>query len=235
MAWTRARDPRASPREPGRLATTAVGLVSAASYTVGLAVVHTLVPRMSFPPIGIAQGLVRRAPGGFATFFIERLGYLAPPSAAVLTSVAFLAFGAGWGWAASFVPASATARSSIAASASVSLWALGAILTPSFEGEVGGWTYFLLTFAVAALGAFTSRWIASRPTVSAAGRRSNRAGHAGADAPDRPRDPSRRILVVSMATGVLALVLGASDLGRRLGLSQVEQRGFSLPHLRESG
>jgi DMSO/TMAO reductase YedYZ molybdopterin-dependent catalytic subunit len=234
MAWTRARDPRAWPREPGRLATTAVGLASAASYTVGLAVVHTLVPRIPFPPIGIAQGLVRHAPGGFATFFIERLEYLALPSAAVLTSLAFLAFGAGWGWAASFVPASATARSSIAASASVSLWALGAILTPSFEGDVGGWRYFLLTFAVAALGAFTSRWIASRSIASAAGRRSNRAGDASADAPDRPRDPSRRILVASMATGGLALVLGASDLGRRLGLSQVEQRGFSLPYLREA-
>jgi DMSO/TMAO reductase YedYZ molybdopterin-dependent catalytic subunit len=219
------------PNEPHRLPTIAVGLASTATYTVGLALVHTLAPRIPFPPIGIAQGLVRRAPGGFATFFIERLGYLALPSAALFTSVAFLAFGAGWGWAASTVPSSARARLSIAALAPIALSGIGLILTPSYQGDVARGTFLLVSLALAGAGTGVTRQLGLRSIGSTTEPPEVRGAIAGA--PDAPRDPSRRVLVASMAAGGLALAAGGLDLGRRLGLWAPEQRRLSLPNLRE--
>lgn len=207
---------------------TTVGLASVAVSTAGLAVLHTLVPRLPFPPIGIAQGLVRRAPGGVATFFIERLEHLSLPSAAVLTSVAYVAFGAAWGWTSHKMPASARARLAIAAAAPAPIWALGVVMTPTFEGNVGRGVFAFATLLAALVGALMSLRIGSRFISSAPGLRSATAAAAVDGSGDRPRNQGRRDLLFSVATGAVALALGAADLGRRLGLSEPEARRLSL-------
>lgn len=205
-------------------------MASAAVFATELALLHTVAPRLPFPPTGIAQGLIERAPGGFATFFIERLGHLSLPSAVVLTSVAFLVFGAGWGWAASQVPASDRTRLAVAAAAPMPLWVAGAALTPTFEGNAGGGTFLVSTFIAALVGALATLRIDSR-WISSAGEPGSRGAGEGLDG---PRDPSRRVLLVWGAIGGLALAVGAADLGRRLGLSQPADRRFLLPRLRSA-
>jgi hypothetical protein len=58
-------------RRAGALA----GLSGASAAIVLAAVLHTVAPAIPFPPQRITQALVRAAPGGFATYFIERLGH----------------------------------------------------------------------------------------------------------------------------------------------------------------
>jgi DMSO/TMAO reductase YedYZ molybdopterin-dependent catalytic subunit len=179
----------------------------------------------------MAQGLVRRAPGGFATYFIERLGYLALPLAALLTSVAFLGLGAAWGWSASMVRGSERTRSMIAAAAPLPLWVLGGILTPSFEGGMSEGGYLLLTLIAAGIATLAGRSVALRWSASGPAPRSGGAIERVERAAAGPRDPSRRILVASMVVGGVGLAVGASDLGRRLGLWRPEHPDLSLPRL----
>src|SRR5947209_7423957 len=72
----------------------AAGLVGSAVVTGAMAIVHTVVPSMPFLPLALAQAVVKAAPGGLATYFIERLGHWAIRLAVVGTLVAFLASGA---------------------------------------------------------------------------------------------------------------------------------------------
>ncbi|HVH53350.1 MAG TPA: hypothetical protein VNA32_04380, partial [Actinomycetota bacterium] len=73
------------------------GLAGGAAVTVAGAILHTLVPAVPFPPIAIAQVLVRTTPGGFDSFFIDRLGHGAQQLAIVGTCIAFLLLAAALG------------------------------------------------------------------------------------------------------------------------------------------
>src|SRR5207247_3818341 len=66
------------------------GLAGGATVTVAGAVLHTLVSAVPFPPIAIAQVLVRTTPGRFDSFFIDRLGHGAKQLAIVGTCMAVL-------------------------------------------------------------------------------------------------------------------------------------------------
>src|SRR6058998_163387 len=66
------------------------GLSGGAGVAVAGAVVHTVAPSVPFPPIAIAQVLVRTTPGRFDSFFIDRLGHGAKQLAIVGTCIAFL-------------------------------------------------------------------------------------------------------------------------------------------------
>src|SRR5438128_2555214 len=79
--------------KPWRLAA-AAGLVGSTAITGAMALVHTLAPSVPFLPLALAQAVVRAAPGGLATYFIERLGHWAIRLAVVGTLVSFLASGA---------------------------------------------------------------------------------------------------------------------------------------------
>src|SRR5206468_1683930 len=82
-----------SPRRAGAVA----GLAGSAAATVSLALLHTLAPAVPFLPVSLAQSFVRAAPGGFATFFIERLGHWALRVATAGTCGAFVLSGAALG------------------------------------------------------------------------------------------------------------------------------------------
>jgi DMSO/TMAO reductase YedYZ molybdopterin-dependent catalytic subunit len=70
------------------------GLAGASGQMVLAAVAHTLAPPLPFLPLSLSQALVRAAPGGFATFFIEALGHWALRVAVAGTTVGFLLAGA---------------------------------------------------------------------------------------------------------------------------------------------
>src|SRR5439155_20278594 len=55
----------------------AAGLAGSSTATVAAALVHTAFPSVPFPPLSIAQAIVRAAPGGFAPTFIDLLGHRA--------------------------------------------------------------------------------------------------------------------------------------------------------------
>ena len=88
METTETRMSRSNPRAA------AGGLVGGAAITILVAVAHSVAPSVPFLPESIAQSLVRAAPGGFATYFIERLGHWAIRLALAGTFAAFLGVGA---------------------------------------------------------------------------------------------------------------------------------------------
>lgn len=51
-------------------------------------------PRLPFPPLSLAERLIRETPGAAATFAIERLGHLALPLLAIVTTAVFAALAA---------------------------------------------------------------------------------------------------------------------------------------------
>src|SRR6266508_2778184 len=73
------------------------GLAGGAAVTVAGAILHTLVSAVPFPPLAIAQVLVRTTPGRFDSFFIDRLGHGAQQLAIVGTCIAFLLLAAALG------------------------------------------------------------------------------------------------------------------------------------------
>src|SRR6266540_7067759 len=102
------------------------GLAGGATVTVGGAILHTLVSAVPFPPIAIAQVLVRTTPGRFDSFFIDRLGHGAMQLAIIGTCIAFLLLAAALGVAIPWVrrlllPLGAAARAGTTAAA----WRVG--------------------------------------------------------------------------------------------------------------
>ncbi|HEX9235876.1 MAG TPA: hypothetical protein VF972_06325, partial [Actinomycetota bacterium] len=70
------------------------GLVGSAAVTGATAVAHTVAPAVRFLPYALAQSLIRAAPGGLATYFIEHLGHWAMRLAVAGTAAAFVGSGA---------------------------------------------------------------------------------------------------------------------------------------------
>ena len=79
-----------------RLRTSVSFVAGAAAMVVALAVlglVHLVQASFPFPPLGLAQRLLRLVPGPVAVFFIERLGHWALRSFAVGFTVGGIAVG----------------------------------------------------------------------------------------------------------------------------------------------
>ncbi|MGH2759273.1 MAG: molybdopterin-dependent oxidoreductase [Actinomycetota bacterium] len=72
----------------------AIGIIPAGLALAVLWAGSSIDPAVSFPPLALAERLVRLAPGDAATFFIDALGYNAVRLLALGTTMAFLAFGA---------------------------------------------------------------------------------------------------------------------------------------------
>ena len=186
------------------------GAAGAATATALMAVVHTFAPHVPFPPLTIAQAIVRAAPGGFATFFIDHLGHWALRVAVAGTAVAFLASGAVLGLAIRPL----RARLPWWASGSVAfapLWLGSVLLDQSRPGSVGRWPFALASLPVMAAGGAVAGRVAARLQVQR--RAAMERDASGADA---PVDPSRRYLLRTLYVGTLGVVLGVADLGRLL-------------------
>ncbi|MGH8568781.1 MAG: hypothetical protein ACREXU_12385, partial [Gammaproteobacteria bacterium] len=151
-----------------------------------------LSPYPEFPPHALAERIIRKTPGGIATFFIEALQHNALRLLAVGTSLAFL-FG-------------------LAAIARVT--ALGGVVRPYLAGALATGSFIVASYAspmlsepvatvamsvVAGIMYATSlRWLAE-PVPAAEG------GVA---------DPSRRRAMIVIATSAAGLAVGGSLLGR---------------------
>src|SRR2546428_6186050 len=81
---------RGTANGPGLRAAAVGGLAGASATTLLIGLVHTFAPAVPFLPESIAQSLVRAAPGGFATYFIDRLAHSAIRLALAGTFVVFL-------------------------------------------------------------------------------------------------------------------------------------------------
>src|SRR2546428_9624030 len=95
---------RGTANGPGLRAAAVGGLAGASATTLLIGLVHTFAPAVPFLPESIAQSLVRAAPGGFATYFIERLGHWAIRLALAGTFAGFLLGGALVGLLVPFLP-----------------------------------------------------------------------------------------------------------------------------------
>ncbi len=189
-------------RARGRRVALIAGLAGSAATTGGLAVLHTLRSSVPFLPLSLAQSLVRAAPGGFATFFIERLGHWALRLAVVGTFAGFLAAGAVVGL---LTPAMARVLRSLAmtvgALSFVPFWFVSIALYPSGpDAPTRGWIA-LATLPVYLLGGMVAGRAYERLTAAA---------------PHQATDLSRRYLLRALWFGALALLVGVADLGRLL-------------------
>ena len=199
--------PVASPPGAGAVA----GVVGSGVALAAAALVHTVFPRVPFPPLEVASAVVRATPGAIATFFIEALGHLALPLSVVATTVGFLALSALLGTSMP-VLAPRLPRSPFGAAVVLAL-VLFAVALLAFEPDPV--TVSLEIYAVAMIPVVgVSAWAAG-----ASYRRLLRTpapGPGDVSGPPSEPDPSRRALVRGLALGGVGLVVGWAGIGRLL-------------------
>src|SRR5205807_7021846 len=69
------------------------GLAGSAAATIIAGVLHTIANAVEFPPLAIAQAVVRAASGQVESFFVQRIGYWGERLAVIGTTTAFLLSG----------------------------------------------------------------------------------------------------------------------------------------------
>jgi DMSO/TMAO reductase YedYZ molybdopterin-dependent catalytic subunit len=180
----------------------AAGLVGSAVVTGAMAIVHTAVPSVPFLPLALAQAVVKAAPGGLATYFIERLGHWAIRLAVVGTLVAFLASGAFLGLLLPALTAGSTGRRLAAGVLSfVPMWVLSVLIYPTPAESVGRGAFAALSLPIDLAGGAAASWTYARLSAAPA---------------TQATDLSRRYVLRAVWWGVLGVLVGAADLGRLL-------------------
>jgi DMSO/TMAO reductase YedYZ molybdopterin-dependent catalytic subunit len=181
------------------------GLAGGAAVTVAAAILHTLVSAVPFPPIAIAQVLVRTPPGRFDSFFIDRLGHGAKQLAIVGTCIAFLLLAAALGVAIPWVrrrvgPFGAMARAAAGPVAFLPLCVASVVLYPSNPQWVGRLAYAFITLPLYVAGGAVAGWALDRLTAQPA---------------EEPADATltRRYFLRAAWLGAAGMLLGASPFG----------------------
>ena len=183
-------------------------LAGAGAALLATGLVHAAASRVPFPPIAVAEAIVRGTPGGLATLSIERLGHLAQPILVIATTAAFL----GLSWALGrLLP-----RSRMTGGVPVAAFILGfplalialAAMDPS-SVTVERWQYALVLLGALTLSATVTAW------------RYRALADPSAEVPAEqlPKDAptgSRRELLRALALGGAGLAVGWSGLGRLL-------------------
>ena len=164
------------------------------------AIVHTFFRTVPFLPLALAQAVVRTAPGGFATFFIDRLGHWAMRLAVVGTVVAFVFAGAALGL---LVPPLFRRVRNVAGAGALSfvpLWALSVVVYPTPPAQtIGRGPFALAGFPIYALGGVAAGWTQSRLERAPA---------------RQTPDLTRRFVLRALWWGGAGVLLGVADLGR---------------------
>jgi DMSO/TMAO reductase YedYZ molybdopterin-dependent catalytic subunit len=190
--------PRSAPPPAWRRGA-AGGLAGVAVVIGATAVVHTFARSVPFLPLVLAQALVRAAPGGFATFFIDRLGHWAIRLAVVGTVVAFLLAGAALGLLISRLT-SAVGPLVAGLVGFLPLWLLSVAVYPSPGGQALHRTSFALVslpiYGLGGLAGARAQMRLARP-VEGSG-----------------PDPARRLVIRALVWGAAGVLLGVADLGR---------------------
>ncbi len=173
------------------------GLVGGAAVTIGGAVLHTLAPAVPFPPIAIAQVLVRATPGSFDSFFIDRLGHWAMRLAVVGTFIAYLVLAAVLGVA--IPPLSRRLGHLAGPVAFLPLWVVSVTLYPSNPQWLGRGAFAAVTLPLYVAGGAIAAWALHRMQTQPSDQAAS--------------DVSRRYLLRAAWLGAAAMLLGASPLG----------------------
>lgn len=163
------------------------------------ALIHTLVRAVPFLPLSLAQALVRAAPGGFATFFIDRLGHWALRLAVTGTVLAFVLAGVSLGL---LIPRLSRVTRSDAVAGALGFLPLWIVSVASYPTP-GGATLHRLPFAMVSLPVYATGGV----VAARAQGRLHRA---------LPREPdlTRRFVLRALWWGAAGVLLGVADLGR---------------------
>jgi DMSO/TMAO reductase YedYZ molybdopterin-dependent catalytic subunit len=199
------RGPSGSPGQladplPGGRRAAAAGLVGAVVLIAATAVVHTFVRTVPFLPLVLAQAVVRAAPGGFATFFIERLGHWALRLAVTGTVVAFLLSGASLGLLISRLARIVRSAPAAGVLGFLPLWVVSVAVYPSPASQ----TLRRLPFALATLPLYLLGGLAAAWALVKLGKAIVR----------QEPDPTRRLVLRALWWGAAGVLLGVADLGR---------------------
>src|SRR2546430_380334 len=136
--------PAAPPaREERRRRWVVSGLVGGAAAALLSALIHTFAPSVPYPPVAMSQVLVRTTPGGFDSFFIDRLGHWAQRLAVIGTCAVFVLVGLLLGWLANrLVRREPTLGRRVAtAIAFIPLWLASVALYPEGSDHVSRLVY----------------------------------------------------------------------------------------------
>jgi DMSO/TMAO reductase YedYZ molybdopterin-dependent catalytic subunit len=204
---------RGDGRPTNRRAAALAGLLGTGSATLLAGIVHTVAPVVAFPPIAIAQILVRTPPGSFDSFFIDRLGHWAMRLAVIGTSIGFVASGAILG---QLVPILRKRMPVVVAGvlALLPLWVASVSLYQQMARSLGRWPYAAAILAAFVLGGTTGGLGYGRLT---------------APTPVSVTNLSRRYFLRGVWRGGLGLALGASNIGRLVARSK--DPGDQLLHI----
>ncbi len=193
--------PRGGPETlAGKGAGAAAGLVSAAAAMGLSAVLHTVVPAVPFPPVAVAQEVIRLAPGSVDAFFIDRFQHGARPAAVIGSGLGFLFAATLLGLALPWLRRRLRGRTALAATVlAVPLYAVAVLMYRRMTGWVPVAVFALVLAPV--FGASVAFGVAAF----------RRMGEGRAR--DDP-DVTRREVVRAMWVGGGAFLLGWASLGR---------------------
>ncbi|MFL5796659.1 MAG: molybdopterin-dependent oxidoreductase [Actinomycetota bacterium] len=176
------------------------GLASAGAALGIAAAVHTVVPSIPFPPVAVAQAVIRGAPGGLDAFFITNLQHAARPAAVIGAGVGFLVVATLLGL---FLPRLRRALGGRTEAAAVvlaaPLYVVAAVTFRPSTGDVGRFPYALALLpifgAAVWVGVLAFRRVALGPA-------------------DGDVDVARREVVRAMWVGGAGFLLGWANVGR---------------------
>jgi DMSO/TMAO reductase YedYZ molybdopterin-dependent catalytic subunit len=190
--------------EPGTSAGPGAGAaagLAGAGAALGLsAVLHTVVPAIPFPPVAVAQAVIRAAPGGVDAFFIGSFQHGAKTLAVVGAGVGFLVVSALLGLLLPWVRRMVGGRTAVAATLlAIPPYGLAVAGAAPMPGDAPRWVSALVLLPVFGV------------SVAVAARAFGRLG-----APRVRADPdaTRREVVRALWVGGAGFLLGWANLGR---------------------
>ena len=191
------------------------GLAGSAAATALCGILHTVANALEFPPLAVAQAVVRAVSGQVESFFVQRIGYWGERIAVIGTTAGFLLSGLVLG---ALVMIASRGRRPPAAAWVLSLlpaWAVPVAVYPGDPQFVGRWPFAFVTLPIFLVGGAVAAWAFARMSR-----------------PAPVTDEGRRQVLWSIGLGTAGAVLGVSSLGdllfsrpdpgsRRLHLSSV--------------
>src|SRR3712207_370996 len=149
-------DPSPERRSKRRRAALVGGLTSSAAATALTAIVRTFVPALAFPPVSIAQVLVRTTSGEVNSFFIGFLGHWA---------LRLAVFGVALGFALSgmlFGILTSRFRARTWFLVALPLWVAAVVLYPELPQYTNRWVFAAATFPLHVLAGWVGREVARK-------------------------------------------------------------------------
>lgn len=196
----------------------AVAVTGAGASLLALAVVHVFETSIPFPPLAVAEAILRATPGGIATFAIEAFGHLAQPVLVVLTTAAFL--GATWALGRALPGLSNAVRGGIPIAAfllGLPLALVGILVFAPNSATVARGSYALVLLGGLVVGAAVTTW------------RARALAERSATRSEDPLEVSRREVLRAAWLGGAGLTLAWTGLGQMvLGREQPESRALHV-------